>query len=68
MGAIFPLSWGGKFALIAIAIFLGLIWSMFQFPQWWHKRLGKCLEKKELKEKKQRISKDILKERKQGEK
>jgi len=50
MGMIFPLSWPAKIALIFIALFLGLIWSMFQWPQWWHAKLGKRIEEKEKKQ------------------
>lgn len=33
---VFPLdNWLERGVLIAIAVALGLIWSMFQFPQWW---------------------------------
>lgn len=38
---IFPLSVPGKIVLILIAIFLGLIWSMFQYPATWKRLLGK---------------------------
>ena len=41
MGVIFPLSIPGKIALTLIAVFLGLIWSMMQWPAWWKKKLGK---------------------------
>ena len=44
---IFPLSIAGKIALILIAVFLGIIFSMLQNPQWWMEKLRKRLSKKE---------------------
>jgi len=39
---IFPLdSWLERGILIAIAVILGLIYTMFQWPRWWSKYLGK---------------------------
>jgi hypothetical protein len=38
---IFPLSIPGKIVLILIAIVLGLIWSMLQWPDFWKRKLGK---------------------------
>lgn len=38
---LFPLSVGGKIALILIAIALGIIWSMLQWPEFWKARLRK---------------------------
>ena len=37
MGAIFPLSTSGRIILILIAVVIGLIWSMFQFPDFWRR-------------------------------
>lgn len=44
MGMIFPLSTGGRIALMLIAIVLGLIWSYFQWPDFWRKLLKKSDE------------------------
>ena len=39
---IFPLdSWWERSVLILIAVVLGFIWSMFQWPRWWSKTLRK---------------------------
>lgn len=38
---IFPLSWPGKVVLILIAIVLGLIFSMIQWPQFWKNLMRK---------------------------
>lgn len=51
---IFPLSWLGKIVLIIIAVFLGMIWSMLQWPDWWIKRLRKNSKSKFLKELKEK--------------
>lgn len=44
MGMIFPLSTGGRIVLMLIAIVLGLIWSYFQWPDFWRKLLKKSPE------------------------
>lgn len=41
MGVIFPLSPLGKVILILIAIALGVIFSMLQWPDWWKKHFRK---------------------------
>ena len=41
---IFPLSWPAKIVLILIALFLGLIFSMLQWPGWWRKHFRKQSE------------------------
>ena len=41
---IFPLSIPAKIVLVLIAIFLGLIWSMLQWPGWWKKHFRKQSE------------------------
>lgn len=38
---LFPLSPAGKVILILIALAIGLIWSMLQWPEWWRKKLKK---------------------------
>lgn len=38
---IFPLSVPGKIVLMLIAILLGLIWSMLQFPGMWKRLMRK---------------------------
>jgi hypothetical protein len=41
VGMIFPLTTPGRIVFILIAIVLGLIWSMFMWPNLWRKMLGK---------------------------
>ena len=36
---VFPLSVGGKIALVLIAGMLGIIYSMLSHPEWWMKKL-----------------------------
>lgn len=50
MGVIFPLSVVGKVVLIIIAITLGIIWSMLQFPAFWKRVLRKGKKSKILKD------------------
>ena len=49
MGVIFPLSIPGKIVLTLIAISLGIIWSMLQFPSFWKKRFREGSDSKLLK-------------------
>ena len=44
---IFPLSWGGKIALIMIAVILGIICFRMYFPDKWIKWFGKKDKKEE---------------------
>lgn len=38
---IFPLSIPAKIVLILIMIFIGMIWSMMTYPDWWKRRIRK---------------------------
>lgn len=46
---IFPLSWPAKIVLMLICIFIGMIWSMMTWPEWWKRRFRKDRQSKLLK-------------------
>ncbi len=46
---IFPLSWPAKIVLMLIAVMIGLIWSMMQYPEWWKRRIRRGSQSKLLK-------------------
>jgi len=50
---IFPLSVGGKVALVLIAGVLGIIYSMLSNPEWWIAKLRNRSQKKESKKQKE---------------